>query len=210
MYRKCYNKCCKNGALLEAMPKMENCVSTAPVRTNQGSSPPENHTKNKTNSTCEPPRSGYCFLSKKSQKILEKCPHLAFLLEILMAKLMVQKVDRKWTGSGPDRPDSERIPTRFRWYFTRISCAWPYYCSFCPHAGSLSSNTQFVDCSYPFICSISSVRSHLLSAYLMPWRSLDAPCWQPSAPKLKSQKEASSGLSSVKSQKEASSHQHQE
>ena len=53
MYRKCYNKCCKNGALLEAMPKMENCVSTAPVRTNQGSSPPENHTKNKTNSTCD-------------------------------------------------------------------------------------------------------------------------------------------------------------
>jgi hypothetical protein len=102
MYRKCYNKCCKNGALLEAMPKMENCVSTAPVRTNQGSSPPENHTKNKTNSTCEPPRSGYCFLLKKSQKILEKCPHLEPFLEILMAKLMVQNVDRKWTGSGPE------------------------------------------------------------------------------------------------------------
>jgi hypothetical protein len=114
MYRKCYNKCCKNGALLEAMPKMENCVSTAPVRTNQGSSPPENHTKNKTNSTCEPPRSGYCFLSKKSQKILEKCPHLAFFLEILMAKLMVQKVDRKWTGSGPEVDRTDRIPNGFR------------------------------------------------------------------------------------------------
>jgi len=47
MYSKCYNKCCKNGALLEAKPKMENCVSTAPVRTNQRSSPPENHTKQK-------------------------------------------------------------------------------------------------------------------------------------------------------------------
>ena len=114
MYRKCYNKCCKNGALLEAMPKMENCVSTAPVRTNQGSSPPENHTKNKTNSTCEPPRSGYCFLSKKSQKILEKCPHLDFFLEILMAKLMVQKVDRKWTGSGPEVDRTDRIPNGFR------------------------------------------------------------------------------------------------
>jgi hypothetical protein len=38
----------KNDHFLEAMPKMENSVSTAPVRTNQGSSPPENHTKNKT------------------------------------------------------------------------------------------------------------------------------------------------------------------
>jgi hypothetical protein len=38
----------KNDPFLEAMPKMENSVSTAPVRTNQGSSPPENHTKNKT------------------------------------------------------------------------------------------------------------------------------------------------------------------
>ena len=38
----------KNDHFLEAMPKMENSVSIAPVRTNQGSSPPENHTKNKT------------------------------------------------------------------------------------------------------------------------------------------------------------------
>ena len=118
MYRKCYNKCCKNGALLEAMPKMENCVSTAPVRTNQGSSPPENHTKNKTNSTCEPPRSGYCFLSKKSQKILEKCPHLDFFFGDFDGQTDGSKsgpeVDRKWTGHGPDRPDSERIPNGFR------------------------------------------------------------------------------------------------
>jgi hypothetical protein len=93
MYSKCYNKCCKNGALLEAKPKMENCVSTAPVRTNQGSSPPENHTKphkKQKKTTCEPTRSGYCFLLKKSQKISEKRPHLEHFLEILMAKLMVK------------------------------------------------------------------------------------------------------------------------
>ena len=31
-----------------------------------------------------------------------------------MAKLMVQKVDRKWTGSGPEVDRTDRIPNGFR------------------------------------------------------------------------------------------------
>ena len=56
MYQECSNNCCKNDTLLEATPKMKNCVSTAPARADRGSDPLENHTKSKENETFEPTR----------------------------------------------------------------------------------------------------------------------------------------------------------
>ena len=56
MYQKCANNCCKNDILLEATPKMKNCVSIAPARADRGSCPLENHTKSKENVTLEQTR----------------------------------------------------------------------------------------------------------------------------------------------------------
>jgi hypothetical protein len=43
LYQKCSNNCCKNHTLLEATPKTENFVSSAPARADRGSNPLENH-----------------------------------------------------------------------------------------------------------------------------------------------------------------------
>ena len=76
MYQECSNICCKNDTLLEAAPKMKNCVSTAPARADRGSDPLENHTKSKENETFEPTR----------QKVQQKGALWDIFGTILMAK----------------------------------------------------------------------------------------------------------------------------
>ena len=76
MYQECSNNCCKHDALLEATPKMKNCVSTAPARADRGSDPLENHTKSKENETFEPTR----------QKVQQKGALWHIFGTILMAK----------------------------------------------------------------------------------------------------------------------------
>ncbi len=76
MYQECYNNCRKNDFLLEATPKMKNCVSTAPARADRGSDPLENHTKSKENETFEPTR----------QKVQQKGALWDIFGTILMAK----------------------------------------------------------------------------------------------------------------------------
>ena len=76
MYQECSNNCCKNDTLLEATPKMKNCVSTAPARADRGSDPLENDTKNKENETFEPTR----------QKVQQKGALWIIFGTILMAK----------------------------------------------------------------------------------------------------------------------------
>ena len=76
MYQECSNNCCKNDTLLEATPKMKNCVSTAPARADRGSDPLEKHTKSKENETFEPTR----------QKVQQKGALWDIFGTILMAK----------------------------------------------------------------------------------------------------------------------------
>ena len=85
--------CCKNDTLLEATPKMKNCVSTAPARADRGSDPLENHTKSKENETFEPTR----------QKVQQKGALWDIFGTILMAKT-AQARDKTglWSHSAPD------------------------------------------------------------------------------------------------------------
>ena len=76
LYQKCSNTCNKNDTLLEATPKMTNCVSTAPARADRGSDPLENDTKSKENETFEPRR----------QKVQQKGALWDIFATILMAK----------------------------------------------------------------------------------------------------------------------------
>ena len=46
MCQTCAQVCCKNKTVLEALPKMEHCVSIAPARADRGSDPSGNHNKN--------------------------------------------------------------------------------------------------------------------------------------------------------------------
>ena len=73
MYQECSNNCCKNDTLLEATPKMKNCVSTAPARADRAL---ENHTKSNENETFEPTR----------QKVQQKGALWHIFVTILMAK----------------------------------------------------------------------------------------------------------------------------
>ena len=93
MYQECSNNCCKNDTLLEATPKMKNCVSTAPARADRGSDPLENHTKSKENETFEPTR----------QKVQQKGALWVIFGTILMAKT-AQARDKTglWSHSAPD------------------------------------------------------------------------------------------------------------
>ena len=93
MYQECFNNRCKNDTLLEATPKMKNCVSTAPARADQGSDPLENHTKSKENETFEPTR----------QKVQQKGALWDIFGTILMAKT-AQARDKigLWSHSAPD------------------------------------------------------------------------------------------------------------
>ena len=76
MYQECPNNCCEKDTLLEAKPKMKNCVSTSPARADRGSDPLENHTKSKENETFEPTR----------QKVQQKGALWVIFGMILMAK----------------------------------------------------------------------------------------------------------------------------
>jgi len=93
MYQECSNNCCKNDTLLEATPKMKNCVSTAPARADRGSDPLENDTKSKENETFEPTR----------QKVQQKGALWVIFGTILMAKT-AQARDKTglWSHSAPD------------------------------------------------------------------------------------------------------------
>ncbi len=93
MYQECSNNCCKNDTLLEATPKMKNCVSTAPARADRGSDPLENHTKSKENATFEPTR----------QKVQQKGSLWDTFGTILMAKTH-QARDKiaLWSHHAPD------------------------------------------------------------------------------------------------------------
>ena len=93
MYQECFNNCCKNDTLLEATPKMKNCVSTAPARADRGSDPLENHTKSKENETFEPTR----------QKVQQKGTLWELGAVILMAKT-AQTRDKTslWSHNAPD------------------------------------------------------------------------------------------------------------
>ena len=93
MYQECSNSCCKNDTLLEATPKMKNCVSTAPARADRGSDPLENHTKSKENETFEPTR----------QKVQQKGELWEAFGAILLAKAP-QARDKiaLWSHSAPD------------------------------------------------------------------------------------------------------------
>jgi len=93
MYQECFNNCCKNDTLLEATPKMKNCVSTGPARADRGSDPLENHTKSKENQTFEPTR----------QKVQQKGALWDIFELILMAKT-AQARDKTglWSHSAPD------------------------------------------------------------------------------------------------------------
>ena len=93
MYQECSNNCCKNDNLLEATPKMKNCVSTVPARADRGSDPLENDTKSKENETFEPTR----------QKVQQKGALWIIFGTILMAKT-AQARDKTalWSNNNPD------------------------------------------------------------------------------------------------------------
>ena len=93
MYQECSNNCCKNDTLLEATPKMKNCVSTAPARADRGSDPLENHTKSKENETFEPTR----------QKVQQKGALWDIFGAILLAKThQARDKTALWSHSAPD------------------------------------------------------------------------------------------------------------
>ena len=93
MYQECSNNCCKNDTLLEATPKMKNCVSTAPARADRGSDPRENHTKSKENAPFEPPR----------QKVQQKGALWEPFGVILMAKThQARDKTALWSHNDPD------------------------------------------------------------------------------------------------------------
>ena len=93
MYQECSNNLCKNDTLLEATPKMKNCVSTALARAYRGSDPLENDTKSKENEPFEPTR----------QKVQQNVALWVIFGTILMAKT-AQARDKTglWSRSAPD------------------------------------------------------------------------------------------------------------
>ena len=93
MYQECSNHCCKNDTLLEATPKMKNCVSTAPARADRGSDPLEDRTKSKENEIFEPTR----------QKVQQKGALWDIFGAILMAKThQARDKTALWSHSAPD------------------------------------------------------------------------------------------------------------
>ena len=93
LYQKCSNNCCKHDTLLEATPKMKNCVSTALARADRGSDPLEKHTKSNENTTFEPTR----------QKVQQKGELWESFAVILLAKTH-QARDKiaLWSHNDPD------------------------------------------------------------------------------------------------------------